>query len=83
MSAGQSIIDELQRYPQKWWVRLIVATDAGVRVWHQEAYVNAPDQLAAVTIAIATIFEEKRLKRWDEVNILCDPVAQVDVTPRT
>jgi len=47
-AAGWALIEELQKSPNRWHVRFIVATDSGLRVRHEECCINAPDQFAAV-----------------------------------
>jgi hypothetical protein len=70
---GQSIMDAVQKAPQRWHVRIITATPGGTRVQHHECTINAPDQLTAVAVAMHGPFREVEPGRWDDVHILVEP----------
>ena len=81
-AAGWALIEELQKSPFRWHVRFIVATDSGLRVRHEECCINAPDQFAAVAVAMITTLDHVTAERWEGVNILVDAMPNTDYQPR-
>jgi len=74
LTPGEKILAMIQQSGKRWHVRIITASPGGSRVQHRECMVNAPEQLSALTVAIATEWEDLPVGEFDDVHILVDPM---------
>ncbi len=77
----QALIEKLQESEFRWHVRIIVATEGGMRVRHEECQINAPDQFSAVAIAMITKLDHVTATRWEGLHILVDAMPNSDARP--
>jgi len=52
-----------------------------MRVTHEECQINAPEQFAAVAIAMMTKLGHVTATRWEGLHILVDPMPNSDARP--
>lgn len=78
MSTTEQLTDQLlatiERSPRVWNVRVIISNAAGDRWLDQQVTVHAPDQLAAIPVAMTRHFLAVKTAPHDEMQVLVSPL---------